>query len=145
AWSLLERGTSKNKDGRTFYLTPELRACLEASAPPQRCFSARRGESCRGCSTAKGRPSRASGRRGRPPARPPGQVHHFYQMPVATTTCGARMPSSNTAPHAAGDGAQAARARSRPMGAATLLRGVAPPRGRLSGLARLGAETRGGP
>ena len=26
----LEPGTTKNKDGRTFYLTPELRACLEA-------------------------------------------------------------------------------------------------------------------
>ena len=26
----LEPGTTKNKDGRTFYLTPELRICLEA-------------------------------------------------------------------------------------------------------------------
>jgi hypothetical protein len=33
--------STKNKDGRTFYLTPELRACLEASARPQRCFGAR--------------------------------------------------------------------------------------------------------
>ena len=67
-------GTGDDQEQRRPDVLPNSRAArlLEASARPQRCFSARRGASSRGCSTAKGRPSRASGRRGRPPATPRG-------------------------------------------------------------------------
>ena len=62
----LEPGTTKNRDGRVFVMTPELRATLEAQraadgGPPA---EARR-PSSHGCSTAAGGRLRASGRPGR--------------------------------------------------------------------------------
>jgi integrase len=70
----LEPGTTKNRDGRTFPMTAELRAC-----------------SSRGSSTATGSPSRTSGVRGGPRARAPAC------RVASRTTSGARPSATSNA------------------------------------------------
>jgi integrase len=79
----LEPGTTKNRDGRVFVMTPELRATLEAQRAMTEALQRKRGgHSSPGCFTAAGSRLRGSGRPGRRPGSRPGSPAHPARPPA---------------------------------------------------------------